>query len=88
MFFEGSERKEAFLDQRNIGSENHQNFHIFKEISSWFLSKNEYFLILSFYSKWIKKHCFLEVPKVKKLFLKQKNIGSINHQNLHFFQRG
>ena len=24
----------------------------------------------------------------KEAFLKQKNIGSINHQNLHFFQRG
>ena len=25
VFFEGSERKEAFLDQKKIGSENHQN---------------------------------------------------------------
>ena len=24
----------------------------------------------------------------KEAFLKQKNIGSINHQTLHFFQRG
>ena len=55
VFFEGSERKEAFLDQKIIGSENLQNLHFFKESSPWFLSKNRDFLILSFYAKWIKK---------------------------------
>ena len=35
--FEGSERKEAFLDQTNIGSKTHQNFNFFKKVSTWFL---------------------------------------------------
>ena len=39
VFFEGSERKEAFLDHENIGSKNHQNWHFFKVVSLWFLSK-------------------------------------------------
>ena len=40
MFFEGSERKEAFLEQKNIESKTTQKFHFFKEVSPWFLSKN------------------------------------------------
>ena len=68
VFFEASESKEAFLDQKNIGSKNHQNLHFFKGVSPWFLSKNGDFLILSFYAKWIKKKCFLRVPKEKKPF--------------------
>ena len=40
-FLEGSERKEAFLEKKNIGSKNHQKFCIlFKGVSPWFLSKN------------------------------------------------
>ena len=68
MFFEGSEIKEAFLDHKNIGSKNHPNLLFFKEISLWFLSKKGDFLIFSFYAKWIKKKCFLKVPKEKKPF--------------------
>ena len=68
VFFEASESKEAFLDQKNIGSKNHQNLHFFKGVSPWFSSKNGDFLILSFYAKWIKKKCFLRVPKEKKPF--------------------
>ena len=40
VFFEGCERKEAFLDQKNFGSKTTQNFHLFKGVSPWFLSKN------------------------------------------------
>ena len=40
VFFEGSERKKAFLDQKNIGSKNHQNLHFFKGVSPRSLSKN------------------------------------------------
>ena len=67
MFFEGSERKEAFLDHKNIGLKNHQNLQFFKGVSPWFLSKNGDFLIFSFYAKWIKR-VFFEVPKEKKPF--------------------
>ena len=30
-FFEGSQRQEAFLEQKNIGSKNHQNFLFFQK---------------------------------------------------------
>ena len=40
VFFEGSERREAFLDEEIIGSKNHQNLPFFKGVSPWFLSKN------------------------------------------------
>ena len=38
MFFKGSERKEAFLDQKNMGSKKNQKFHFYKGVSPW--SKN------------------------------------------------
>ena len=38
MFFKGSERKEAFLDQKNMGLKNNQKFHFYKGVSPW--SKN------------------------------------------------
>ena len=85
MFCDGYKGKEAFLVDKNIGSKNHPNFHFFKEVSPWFLSKNGDFLMFSFYANWMKKKCFLKVPKKKEAFLEQKNIGSKNHQNLPFF---
>ena len=51
VFFEGSEKKEAFLEQKNIGSRNHQNLHFFKGVSLCFMSKNKVFLIFSFHAK-------------------------------------
>ena len=83
VFYESSERKKAFLEQKN-----HQNFYFFKGVSPWFLSKNRDFLLFSFYVKWMKKKCFFEGFERKEAFLEQKNVGSKNHQNLHFFQRG
>ena len=59
LIFEGFEKKEAFLEQKNIGSKNHQNLHFFfKVVSPWFLSKNGDFLIFSFNAKQVKKKCF------------------------------
>ena len=40
----------------------------FKGVSPWSLSRNGDFLNLSFYAKWIKKKCFLNVLKEKKPF--------------------
>ena len=76
MFCEGFEGKKAFLDQKNIGSKNHQNFHFFKGVCPWFLSKNGDFLIFSFYAKWIKRKCFFEGSERKEAFLDHKNIDS------------
>ena len=66
VFFEVSERKGVFLDQKNIGSKNHQILHFLKGVSLWFLSKNGDFLIFSFHAKWINKKCFLQARKEKK----------------------
>ena len=67
VFCKGSKGKEAFLDHENIGSKNHQHLHFFKGVSPWFLSKNGDFLIFSFYTKWIKKECFLRFRKKRSL---------------------
>ena len=68
VFCEGSEGKEAFLDHGNIRLKNHQNLHLLKGVSPWFLSKSGDFLIFSFYAKWIKKLFFVKVRKEKKPF--------------------
>ena len=68
VFCEGSERKEAFLDHKNIGSKSNHNLNFFKGVSPLFLSKNGDLLIFGFYAKWIKKKCFVKVPKQKKSF--------------------
>ena len=61
-------KKKALLDQKNIGSKNHQNLHFFKGGSPWFLSKNGDFLFFSFYAKWIENKGFLKVAREKKPF--------------------
>ena len=76
VFDESSERKKAFVDQKNIGSKNHEYFHFFKGVSPWFLSKKGDFLIFSFYAKWIKRKCFFEGSERKEAFLDHKNIDS------------
>ena len=69
MFFEGSDRKEAFLDQKNIGSKNHENFLFFKGVSRWFLSKIGDFLISQFLCKMDQEKVFCEVfGKKRSLF--------------------
>ena len=69
MFFEGSERKEDFLDQKNIGSKNHQNFYFFQNVSPWFLSKNGQLC------KMDQEKVFFELSERKKAFLDHNNIG-------------
>ena len=46
VLFEDSEREETFLEQKNVASKNHQNFHFFKAVSPWFLKKKWMFLNL------------------------------------------
>ena len=90
VFFEGSERKKAFLDQKNIGLKNYQNLNFFKSGQSMVFVKNGDFLIFSFHTKLkqVKKKCFSKDPKEKKPFYTIKNIGSKNHPKFSFFQRG
>ena len=43
VFFEGSERKEAFLEQKNIDSKNHPKFSFFQRLVHGFCQKMEIF---------------------------------------------
>ena len=43
VFYESSERKKAFLDQKIIGSKNQQNFHFSKGLVHGFCQKMEIF---------------------------------------------
>ena len=59
VFFEDSESKETFLEEKNIGSKNHQNFHFFKGVSPWYLKKEmEIFLSLVFMQNRSRKSVF------------------------------
>ena len=66
VFLKDLKEKEAFLDQQNISLKKAPK--LFKGASPWSLSKNGDFLNLRFCAKWIKKKCFLKVPKKKKPF--------------------
>ena len=69
VFFEGSERKEAFLEQKKHQLKKPPKIFIFsKRLVHGFCQKMEIFLMFSFYAKWIKKKCFFKVPKEKKPF--------------------
>ena len=74
------ERKEAFLDYKNISSKHPRNLHFCRGVGLWFLPKNVDFSIVCFFPKWIKK-CFVKVLKEKKPF---KNIKTSVQKNLHF----
>ena len=79
-------KENAVLDQENIGSKNHKNLHFFKGVSPWLLSKNGDFLIFRFYPKRDQQIMFCEGFEGNKAFLDEKNMGSKNHKNLHFFK--
>ena len=66
VFFEGSEGKEAFLDHKKTAQKTTQNFHFFKGVSPWFLSKNGDFLIFSFLCKVDEERVFYESSERKK----------------------
>ena len=51
VFFEGSDRKEALLEQKNIGSKEHQNMHFLKCLVHGFWGRNGGFLMFSFLCK-------------------------------------
>ena len=51
VFFEGSERKEAFLEPKKSAHKTTKICIFFKVVSAWFLSKDGDFLIFSFYAK-------------------------------------
>ena len=87
MFREVSERKEAFLDYKNIGSKNLQNLPFSKRVGPWFLSKDGHFVNFCFYAKWIKKKCFLNFLKEMKPFWTIKRCVE-NNPKFAFFQKG
>ena len=86
MFREVSERKEAFLDYKNIGSNPSPNLPFSKRVGPWFLSKNGHFVNFCFYAKWIKKKCFLNFLKEMKPFWTIKRCVE-NNPKFAFFQK-
>ena len=61
--------KKPFWTTKKIGSKKPPKFAFFsKALVHGFCQKNGDFLIFSFYAKWMKKKCFLKVPKEKKFF--------------------
>ena len=83
VFSEGSERKEAFLEQKNIGLKNQsinqkitKILHFFKGVIPWLMSENGDFLMFRCYPKRDQKIVFCEGFEGKEAFLDHKNIDS------------
>ena len=68
VFFEGSETKEAFLDQKKSAQKSTKICIFSNWLVHGFCQKTGDFLILTFYAKWMKKKCFLKVSKEKNPF--------------------
>ena len=89
VFLKVPNKKGAFLEKKNIGSKNHQNFAFFsKGLVHGFCQKMEIFLIFSFYAKLIKRKCFLKVPKEKKPFRTKEHRLKKSPTFCIFFKRG
>ena len=77
VFCEDSERKEAFLDHKNIGSRNHQNLH-FSKGSMVFVKKWRFFNLLCLFIMDQEK-VFCEVLERKEAFLTIKTSAKNEH---------
>ena len=60
--------KQAFLNNKNIGFKNAQNWHFGKGVSPWFWSKIGNFVIVSFYAKYNQKKYLVTLSLEKERF--------------------
>ena len=79
------DRKQAFLDYRNIDLKKPQNLHLSKGVSPWFWPNYEISLSLLL-AKIGKENIFGNVLDRKRAFLNYKNIDLQKLQNLNFFK--
>ena len=84
MIFDVFYGKQAFLNNKNIGFKNPQNWHFCKGVSSWFWSKIWNFVNVSFYAKYTQRKYFGDVLVNKQAFLDTINMDFKRGQNWHF----
>ena len=92
MFVEVLERKEAFIDNKNIDLQKAENLHFCKGVSPWFLSKNLHFSMFCFNAKWnnnkglVKFYIKQGVKKCQKFAFFQRKLVHSFSQNIQIFQ--
>ena len=81
VFYDNTERKDAFLGYKNEKSKESRNWHFSKWVNPWFWSKNGNFSNFSFLGKISQKNVFYDIPELKNAFLGDKNEKSKKSKN-------
>ena len=76
--------KQAFLNNKNIGVKNAQNWHFCKRVSPWFFFKNWKFCERFVLCKIHPEKVFVDVLVRKRAFLDNINMDLKRRQNSHF----
>ena len=72
-FYDILERKNSFLGYKNKRFKKSKNWHFYKGVNSWFLSKNDHYTNLFFLGNIGKENVFHDIPELQNSFLGYKN---------------
>ena len=84
VFYDILQRKNSFLGYKNTTFKKSKNWHFFKGVNPWFLSKNGHFSKLFFLGNIGQENVFHDILKRKIFFLNYKNKKFKNSKNWHF----
>ena len=76
MFCDILDKKNAFLDYKNIKLKKSNNLDFSKDVSPWFFSENwQIFNLFLFATKKSEENAFYDILDIKKAFTEYKNIN-------------
>ena len=84
MLYDILERKNAFLGYKNKKLKKSKNWHFFKGVNPWFLSKNGHFSIFFFLGNIGQENILYDILELKNAFLGYKNKKFKKSKNWHF----
>ena len=84
VFYDILERKNAFLGYKNKKFKRSKNWHVFKGVNLWFLSKYGHFSNFSFLGNIFQENVFYNILEQKNVFLGYKKKKFIKPKNWHF----
>ena len=84
VFYDILEQKNAFLGYKNKKFKKSKNWHFYKGVNPWFLSKTGHFCNFFFFSNIEEENVFYDILKGKNAFLGYKNKKFKKSKNWHF----
>ena len=86
VFYDISERKNAFLGYKKEKFKKSKNWHFSKGVNPWFWSKNDHFSKFFFLGNFGQKHVFYDIRERKNAFPRYKNEKFKKSKYWHFSQ--